>query len=143
MKLIKYDNQVSPFDAIFERLNWGLPARSWSELEKDSELSARFPRTNVQETDDAYVLSLEMPGLSRENVDVTFEDDRLIIKGENSRTKEEKDMVRREYHATSYERTFNVHGINRDKVSAKMENGVLVVTLPKHADKLGRKIDVA
>jgi HSP20 family protein len=150
MKLVKHDNQISPYvsplDAIFERLNWGLPTldRAFSDFDEAGPLSTRLPRTNVQETDDAYVLSLEMPGLHKGDVEVNFENDSLIIKGEKkSETKEEKGVVRREYRAMRYERSFNVHGVDRDNVSAKMENGILYVTLPKSPERLGRKIDVS
>jgi len=150
MKIIKHENQISPFvsplDVLFERLNWGPPVldRTFSDFENEAaRISTRLPRTNVQETDEAYVLTLEMPGLSKENVEVNFENDTLIIKGEKSEQKEEKGVVRREYHSARFERTFNVKGINRDQVSAKMENGILIVTLPKGPEHLGRKIDVA
>jgi HSP20 family protein len=152
MKLMKHDNQISPFvsplDAIFERLNWALPAldRVFPDLESAAgPLPTRLPRTNLQETNDAYILSLEMPGLSRGDVEVNFENDTLIIKGEKkteTKDQENKDIVRREYHSMRYERSFNVHGVDRDKVSAKMEDGILNVTLPKSAARLGRKIDV-
>ena len=52
-------------------------------------------------------------------------------------------MVRREYHTARYERSFNVHGIDRDNVSAKMDSGILYVTLPKSAERMGRNIDVS
>jgi HSP20 family protein len=150
MKLVKHENQISPFvaplDTLFERLNWGLPTldRAFSDFEDEApQLSTRLPRTNVQETDEAYILTLEMPGLAKENVEVNFEDDTLIIKGEKSEKKEEKGVVRREYRSARYERSFNVHGINRDGVSAKMESGILSVTLPKSPERLGRKIDVS
>lgn len=151
MKVIKHDNQVSPyvspFDTIFDRLNWGLPAlnRVFSDFENETGMSTRTPRTNIQETDNAYVLTLEMPGLSREDVEVSFENDTLIVKGdreEKSEKKEDKGVIRREYH-TRFERSFNVHGIDPDQVSAKMENGILVVTLPKSRERLGRKISVS
>jgi HSP20 family protein len=152
MKLMKYENQISPFvsplDTIFERLNWGLPTldRVFPDLEKEGgPLSTRLPRTNVQEVDDAYILSLEMPGLSREDVEVNFENDTLIIKGDRkteTKDRENKGVVRREYHSMRYERSFNVHGVDRDKVSARMEDGILRVTLPKSAERMGRKVDV-
>ena len=151
MKVIKHDNQVSPyvspFDTIFDRLNWGLPAlnRVFSDFENETGMSTRTPRTNIQETDNAYVLTLEMPGLSREDVEVSFENDTLIVKGdreEKSEKQEDKGVIRREYH-TRFERSFNVHGIDPDQVSAKMENGILLVTLPKSRERLGRKINVS
>ena len=152
MKVIKHENQVSPylspFDSLFDRLNWGLQAlnRVFSDFENETgSLATRLPRTNIQETDNAYVLTLEMPGLSREDVEVTFENETLIVKGETrekTEQKEEKGVVRREYHSR-FERSFNVHGIDPDNVSAKMENGILVVTLPKSRERLGRKISVS
>jgi HSP20 family protein len=130
-------------------MNWGFPAlnRVFSDFENEAgSLATRMPRTNVHETDNAYVLTLEMPGLSRDEVEVSYENDTLIVKGEKAETAEKKDdnrgTVRREYH-TRFERSFSVHGIDPDQVSAKMENGTLVVTLPKSRERLGRKINVS
>ena len=64
-------------------------------------------------------------------------------KGDANYVEEEKGVVRREYQSMRYERSFNVHGVDRDNVSAKMENGILYVTLPKSPERLGRKIDVS
>ncbi len=151
MKVIKHDNQIAPYaspiDAIFDRLNWPALNRTFADFENGSAgtLATRMPRTNVQETDNAYLLTLEMPGLSREDVEVSYEKDTVVVKGEKqekSEKNEEKGVVRREYH-TRFERSFNVHGIDAEQVSAKMENGILVVTLPKSRERLGRKIDVS
>lgn len=148
MKVIKHENQVSPFDALFDR-TWGLPAlnRIFSDFENETGLSTRTPRTNIQETDNAYILELEMPGLSRGDVEVSYENDTLIIKGEKTVNEDKKEdggkgVVRREYH-TRFERSFTVHGVDADQISAKMENGILGVTLPKSRERLGRKIDVS
>lgn len=147
MKITKYVAPASPFDAVFDRLGWGLPAldRLFTESNGgESWTSVRLPRTNVHETDDAFHFTMEMPGLARENVEINLEGDILIVKGEKSEQSEEKGLVRREYQATHFERTFNVgNAIDRDKVKAKMENGILTVTLPKTAERVGRKIDVA
>jgi HSP20 family protein len=147
MKITKYVAPASPFDAVFDRLGWGLPAldRLFSESNGgESWASVRLPRTNVQETDDAFLFTMEMPGLARENVEINLEGDTLVVKGEKSDQSEEKGLVRREYQATRFERTFNVgNAIDRDKVKAKMENGILTVTLPKNPERVGRKIDVA
>lgn len=151
MKLIKYDNKMAPYaspiDALFERLNWGFPTldRAFSDFDSEAPLATRLPRTNVQETDNAYELTLEMPGLSREDVEVSYENETLIVKGEKTdktEKKDEKGTVRREYHSR-FERSFSVHGIDAEKVSAKMENGILMISLPKSREHLGRKIDVS
>lgn len=146
MKITKYVAPVTPLDAVFGRLGWGVPSldRWLGDLDgNEGWTSVRLPRTNISETDDAYVFSLEMPGLTREDIEVNLEGDTLVVKGRKETKQEEKGALRREYHSTSFERTFSVgEGIDREKVKAKMENGVLTVTLPKAAERLGRKIDV-
>lgn len=147
MKITKYVAPASPFDAVIDRLGWGLPAldRLFSESNGNENWTAvRLPRTNVHETDDAFVFTMEMPGLGRENVEINLEGDTLVIKGERAQQSEEKGVVRREYQATRFERTFHIgNAVDREHVKAKMEDGILTVTLPKTAEKVGRKIDVA
>jgi HSP20 family protein len=147
MKITKYEAPVSPIEAMFDRLNWGFPMidRFFAEGEgQEGWAAVRLPRTNVHETDDAWVFTMEMPGLTRDQIEVNIEGDTLIVKGETSEKHEEKGVIRREFRTARYERSFNVGaGIDREKVRAKMENGVLTVTLPKAPDKLGRKIEVA
>jgi len=146
MKITKYENPITPFDAVFDRLNWGFPMLDRFLTEGDGEeawAAVRMPRTNVQETDSAFIFSMEMPGLTRQDVEVNIEGDTLIVKGEKSEKKEEKGLLRREYRAARFERTFNVAGIDRDQVAARMEDGILFVTLPKTPGKIGKKIDVA
>lgn len=148
MKIVKHESPSSlmtPFDSLFDRLNWGFPALDRALSEGNGDALARLPRTNIQETDSAYVLTLEMPGLRKEDVEVNFEDDTLIVKGEKSQKTEDKDqgVVKREFRSTRFERTFSVRGMDRDQVRAKMEDGILTVTLPKTPEKVGKKIDVS
>ena len=147
MKLIKYETPVNPMDRLFDRLNWGLPAidRFFNEGESTEEgwASIRLPRTNVQEADDAFVFTMEMPGLDKQDVSVNIEGDTLIVKGERTEKHEEKGVIRREYRSARFERSFNVNGVNREGVKARMEHGILTVTLPKTPEKVGKKIDIA
>jgi HSP20 family protein len=146
MKVTKYVAPVAPFDTVFDRLGFSFPALDrWlgDANGNESWTAVRLPRTNVSEADDAYVFTMEMPGLTREDIEVNLEGDTLVVKGAKEVTQEEKGLRHREYHSTKFERTFSVgEGIDREKVKAKMENGILTVTLPKVAAKLGRKIDV-
>jgi len=115
----------------------------------DAQLPAhRLPRTNVSETADAFVFTLEMPGIAKENVDVSVEGDRLTVKGGSEHKAEEKaeekGFIRREFHANRFERSFRLgNDVDADNVKAKMLDGVLTVTLSKKQEKLGRKVDVA
>ncbi len=147
MKLVKYESPASAIDNLLSRMNWGLPMldRYFGDInaEEDVWSAARLPRTNIKETADSYVFSMEMPGLTKDDITVNLEGDALIVKGEKSEKHEEEGMIRREFRTTRFERTFNVGGVDRDKVKARVENGILVVTLPKVPEKVGRKIEIA
>jgi len=138
MKLTKYA-PATPFDLVADGF--------FDRILTDSNGSgpfARLPKTNIHETDDAYVLTLEMPGVSKENIDINLEGNTLVVKGEKSEKTEAKGVIREEFSATRFERSFSVgNGIDREKVRAKMDAGILTVTLPKAAEKLGRKIEIA
>jgi HSP20 family protein len=103
----------------------------------------RLPRTNISETEDSFVFTLEMPGLTRKDVEVTLEDDELVVKGERTEKQEDKGLLRREIRSTKFERAFTIgNAVEQDQIKAKMEDGVLTVTLPKKPEKVGRKVDV-
>jgi HSP20 family protein len=151
MKITKYITPASQLDSVFDRL--GLPAfdRFFGDVNIESPqnwATVRLPRTNIRESEQAFEFTMEMPGLSKEHVEVNVEGDVLTIKGAKSESSPEqsveKGVLRREFRATRFERTFNIgDAIDRENVKAKMENGILTVTLPKSAEKVGRKVDVA
>ena len=147
MNLVKF-NTINPMDRLFDELNrgWLLPFRGfgngdvWTE---DAE-ALRLPKTNIHENDDSYVFSMEMPGLTKKDVEVTLENDVLTVKGERTEETEAKNLLRREIRSAKFERSFKVgEGIEQDQIKAKMENGVLTLTLPKKPEKVGRKVDVS
>jgi HSP20 family protein len=151
MKVTKYVAPVSPLDAVFDRLGFGFPAidRYFGNGAGDTNggwTSVRLPRTNVQENDNAFVFTLEMPGLTRENIEVNVEGDTLVVKGSKSDTTEsaeDKGHVHREFSASRFERTIHVgDAVDTEHITAKMQDGVLTITLPKRVEKVGRKIDV-
>jgi HSP20 family protein len=146
MKLIKYENPTTSVDRLFDRLNWGFPAldRLLTEADGNGDWAAmRLPRTNIRETDSAFEFAMEMPGLDKKDVSVNIEGDVLVVKGEKSETQEEAGMIRREYRSARFERTFNVTGVDRDGIRAKMDNGILTISVPKSPEKVGKKIDIA
>ena len=94
-------------------------------------------RTDVQETDDAYILETDLPGFKKEDIDVQIKEDVLTIKAERHaahENKEEKNnYVRVERSCGSYSRSFEISGVDTDAITAKYEDGVLTLTLPKKA----------
>ena len=108
---------------------------------------AALPAVDVIETDKAYEITAELPGIDKKNVDVKFANGVLTIKGEKQDQKEErkKDYYMRERSFGSFERSFEVpDSVETDKIEATFKKGVLTVTLPKSAEaqKAEKKIAV-
>ena len=106
-----------------------------------------MPAVDVAETDKAYEITAELPGLDEKNVEVKLANGVLSIKGEKQEEKEEKekDYYRRERSFGSFERSFQVpDDVEENKIEASFKNGVLSVTLPKSAEarKQAKKIEV-
>ena len=107
---------------------------------------ARFyiPQTDIFETDGALSVVLEMPGVTKENVSVDVEDERLAIEGRiNFSNYEKLDPVYTEYNVGHYRRSFALPDkVDIDKITADLKDGVLTVTLPKVDKVKPRRITV-
>ena len=108
-----------------------------------------MPAVEIGETNEEFTCSTELPGLKDKDVQVTFDDGALTIKGEKHEEHEEKEGNR--YHLCertygSFERSFTFAGkIDADKVTAQFKDGVLTVHLPKMANGNGksRKVEIS
>jgi len=141
-------------DRLFEDFAGGLWrssfGRSFFDIEpawRSRSAMSTMPAIDVTETDKAYAITAELPGMDEKNVEVKVADDILTIKGEKQEEKEEKT---KDYHLSersfgSFQRAFQVpSGVDTDKIDAKFSKGVLRVTLPKstEAQKAEKKITV-
>lgn len=98
------------------------------------------PEVDTYEVDNEYILKANMPGVSKEDLDILLEDDKLTITGKVAKEAEDN-TVYQEYHPYSYKRSFRVgRDINRDQISAKMNHGVLTLVLAKAEEVKPRKI---
>lgn len=90
-------------------------------------------RVDIKEDENEYVVEAELPGVSREEITVDLKDDRLTIAVERNEQAnvEKENYIRRERRYGSLSRTFSVPNIIREGVSAKFENGILSIVLPK------------
>lgn len=90
-------------------------------------------RTDVLDKGDKYVLEAELPGFQKEDIHIDLSGDTLTIHAEHSEEKEEKkhQYVRRERKFGSYSRSFDVSGIQADKIGASYKDGILSLELPK------------
>jgi HSP20 family protein len=131
------DRLFEDFDAGF----WRSPfRRSVLDIEPfwTREISrAAAPAVDIAETDKAYEISAELPGMDEKNIEVKLINGSLSIKGEKREEKEEKkkDYYLSERHFGSFERRFRVpEGVDTAKIEANFRKGVLKVTLPKTAE---------
>ena len=128
--------------AAFPRSLYGMPP-----MARGEPMLTAAPAVDVTETDKAYEIVAEMPGMDEKNVEVNFANGVLTIKGEKKEDKEEtkKDYYLRERTFGSYQRAFQVPDmVEPEKIEATFQKGVLTVRLPKSMDvqKATKKIDV-
>ncbi len=105
------------------------------------------PAVDLSETDKAYEITAELPGMDEKNVEVNVADGGITIKGEK---KEETEGKNKDYYVSerrygSFERYFTLpDGVDAEKIAAVFKNGVLKVTIPKTAEaqEPAKKIDI-
>jgi HSP20 family protein len=115
------------------------------EPQATNESAATFvaPEVNIFETKDGYVLQGEMPGVGKEGLEITLEGNELTITGKRQAEALPGEALVRESHELGYRRVFELDpAIDTAKVSARMEQGVLTLTLPKSERVKPRKISV-
>ena len=129
-------------DRLFDDIPFRFPA-----IQVGRTAAAAMPALEVKETEKAYKVTAELPGMDGDDVEVTFEDGILRIAGEKEEEKEENEggyrLSERSYGA--FERQIELPGAaDEAKIKAAFKNGVLTVTVPKDAKaaKSARRIAV-
>lgn len=102
------------------------------------------PAASVSETTDGYALELEMPGISKDGLDISVENNELSIVGRRENKPVEGTVLHRESRPRNYRRTFEIDpSIDAGKISARIMQGVVTLTLPKTEEVKPRKITVS
>ncbi len=113
--------------------------------------NATAPAINVKESDKGYIVELAAPGMTKEDFCVHINDEgNLIIKMESKQEKKEEGTnmryLRREFSYSKFEQTLILpDDVDKEKIAARVENGVLTVELPKMEEtkvKVARQITV-
>jgi HSP20 family protein len=121
-----------------------------SEFRRDSEkdslaTGAWTPPADIYETKDEYVFKLELPGISKDEINIEFANDTLTIKGER---KEEKEVKQEEYHRVerccgSFVRSFSIpKNVDANKINATMQDGILELRVPKVEEARAKAIPI-
>lgn len=102
--------------------------------------SKNLMKTDVQETENGYVLEMNLPGFSKDEVKASLKDGYLTIRAEKGLDKEEKDektakYIRRERYTGSCERSFYVGDVNDADIKGEFKHGILKLTIPKEQPK--------
>jgi HSP20 family molecular chaperone IbpA len=100
------------------------------------------PVTNIREDKDGYILEAEMPGVGKDGLEITVEAGELVIVGRRA-TAAGAQLLHRESRGLDYRRVFELDGsIDSTKITAKIDQGVLELHLPKAEAVKPRKIAV-
>ena len=126
-------------DDFIERFFYG-----WPTFEKDTDV-AWIPRVDVNETDKAVTIDVELPGIDKKDVKVEVRDNTLTISGERRSEKktEDENCCIAERHYGKFERTFSLtDSVDANNISAKYKDGVLTIALPKTEKAIPKEIAV-
>ena len=121
------ERMPSVFDDIFKPWNEWFEGGLWGR-------TMQVPAVNITEQKDNYLVSLAAPGLKKDDFKIDVDGNMLTISSEKEETKEEKDkkFTRKEYNYSSFSRSFSLpEEINKEKIEAYYEDGVLKITLPR------------
>ena len=109
-----------------------------------SRMNATAPAVNVKEGDKTYTMEVAVPGIKKEFCRVTINNDgdlELAIENKFEHKEENKNehFLRREFSYGNYQQTYTLpENVDKDAISAKVENGVLTISMPKLAEKAGK-----
>ena len=134
-------DELDPLRGFFDRpirnrltqIPWGdMPQQAWS------------PAVDVTEDDTSYIVTAELPGASKNDINVECHDNVLTIKGEKRDEREEEDEHRHyvERSFGSFTRSFRMPPDASDDINAKFRDGVLTVAVRKHEEKKPRVVSI-
>jgi HSP20 family protein len=132
MTLVKFNNPIAKtFDGFVSDIFNDFPA-TFGNVFKDDALS--FPPVNIVEKADSYHLEVAVPGMEKADFNVKVDGDLLTISAEKKEEKKDESdkHIRREFSYRSFSRSFTLdENIKSGNISAKYENGILKLELPK------------
>lgn len=116
-----------------------------TDYESDSKLI--FPTTDISEDDKNVYINIDLPGLTKDNVELEINDGYLKVKGKKEEKKEEKDKKRHYYRKErfygEFERTIALpEYVKMEKAEASFKDGVLEIIIPKKEEKQPKKLEI-
>jgi len=101
-------------------------------------------RLDIKENDTEYQIEAELPGVKKEEIKVEYNNDQLSIsvEREDNINQEQKNYIHKERKYASMKRCFYLRDVNEEAISAKLENGILIITAPKSEKAINRLIEI-
>ncbi len=94
------------------------------------------PSVDIEEKEHSYIINMDIPGMNKEDINVTYNNNLLTVEASQNQESENKDdatnYIRRERVSRSFKRQFVIDNIQFDGIECKYENGVLNINLPKN-----------
>ena len=88
-------------------------------------------RNNIEELENDYIVTVEVPGVSKKDISIDYEDSYLTISVEKQEDNSNKKYIRKEITETSFSRSFYLEDVNEEKIKAKLEDGILTIKIEK------------
>jgi len=147
MDMARPTNPFNEISHLFERMQSDFEemARTWSE---EPEVVSSSVRVDLEDKDDEFVLTAELPGFEKDDIDVRVTDRTLRLEAEHAEETEEEEegeYVKRERHRASVARSISLpERVDADEISATFNNGVLTVRLRKSEPMTqGKQIEIS
>ena len=134
-------NDLSIFDSLFNDVLGGNVEPVYYH-----KAYSHSPRVNIFEEDNAYILEMELPGRTENDVNIELNHDNLTISSKVEEAKEDKDTKKKKYlvhesYASNFSRSFSLPtDVDGEEISATFKNGILTVTMKKKAIATPKKI---
>jgi HSP20 family protein len=148
MSLVKYgprENNLLGDVFNLQREMSKMLSNFWNDDEMLGQLQAWYPSADISETKDEYLVRVELPGVTKDNVKITLQENVLTIQGEK---KQESEMKDRHYHRVernygSFSRSFRLPSLVKgEKIDANYKDGVLTIALPKADEAKTKEIEI-
>lgn len=128
-------------DRVFGRF---FPSSTERDSDSSSQQAVWAPRTDLVETEDAYRIHLDVPGVSKDELKINYQDNQLTVSGERASNRtDDEEYVRVERAFGPFYRSFTLpRTVNAENIEAAYDNGVLTITVPKTEDVKPRQIEI-
>ncbi|WP_054954844.1 Hsp20/alpha crystallin family protein [Paenibacillus dakarensis] len=130
-----FGQMMKSFNDVFSE-DWFAPFKS----------SLTSFKTDIRETEKAYLVEAELPGFSKDDIEISYADPYLTIKAvrkeDNKLENEDQQIIRSERSYGEYVRRFIVQSINPDGISASLKDGLLKLEVPKQPDTGIKRIQI-